>query len=269
MPFQIYKGGRRPPHSDETHPRLWLDEFLRPEAVRGTAIAVPQDVDFCSAVTEFPMDLNDQLGDCGIAGMDHLQLAWSTYASGSATSWGDAVCQSLYQTLGDYVPGDPSTDNGTVLQDNLTWWRRNEINGTKLLAFGALRRWGRPNRVLALRNFGAGYIGLNLQEAQEMQFPDQPWHWVPGGEQAGGHCTTHAAEFHTTDEIRLPTWGGVAKANKSFLMEACEEYWVAIFPGFIEKTGRNPSGIDLEGMNEALTSLTGESNPLQIPSRLL
>jgi hypothetical protein len=64
--------------------------------------------------------------------------------------------------------------------------------------------------------------------------------------------------------VRLATWGAARKAYTGFMMAALEEYWLIGDSQFIERNGRNPSGFDLEAMNEALASLTRTSNPLNL-----
>lgn len=248
----------KPPHPDFYKPRLWLDDFA--------PNVIPPDsttANWASRVPSFPMDLNDQLGDCGITGMDHYQMSESQYGSGSSTSWGDSTCLQLYEQLGGYVQGDPSTDNGTVLQDNLNFWRNNAINGSKILAFGALRSWNWRQRLHALHAFGPGYIGMSLPQSAEQQFPGD-WTLVPGSPPAGGHCVTIAAELMSTDDIRLTTWGAVVKASRAFFMATVSEYWVIITEAGIERNGVNQYGWDVTGMNEALAALTGQSNPLKL-----
>lgn len=263
MSFTRYRGGRLPPHPDDTHPRLWVDDFLSPMRA-----SIPDTISWAGGITDWGMDLNDQLGDCGIAGADHWQMAWSQAASGSHASWGDALVQETYSAVGGYKPGDPSTDNGISLQDMLSYWRKTGIvlpggKTDKILAYGALRpgSWLRPERVTAMWNFGPLYTGLNLPQSAEDAFP-QPWTVVPGSPIAGGHCVLQVEELRATDEIGYVSWGQVVRASRAFLMQYAEEIWVAITQDFIERSGANPDGVDLQGMNEALGQLTGSSNPL-------
>lgn len=278
MAFTRYKGGRLPAHPDETHPRLWVDDFIVPDLgmLSGPGFgAAIEDVDYGSAITSWPMDLNDSLGDCGIAGADHGQMAWNQYATGSHQSWGDEIIEQVYSAVGGYVPGDPSTDNGIVLQDMLDYWRKTGVmlaDGTvdKIAFFGAMRpgSWNRARRVLGIRTFGGLYKGYNLPESAEQAFPGD-WVLVPGSPAAGGHCTWQTAEYHTTDEGRDISWGQPVKVQKAFMMASLEEVWVIGSHDFVEVNGRNPSGIDLEGMNEALSALTGQTNAMKLPGKIL
>src|SRR5215469_7727084 len=117
MPLDFpFRPGRKPPYPDFVKPRLWVDDFLAPTP---ELTELPTTADWCTAVGGgWGMDLNDQLGTCGIAGMNNLAIALGTYGSGYSTVWDAAVVTQLYEILGGYRPGDPSTDNGTILQDN-------------------------------------------------------------------------------------------------------------------------------------------------------
>jgi hypothetical protein len=250
------KLGRKPPHDNVSHPRIYLDDFFTKSQ------ELPTHVDFVSEVPSWPMSLNDQLGDCTIAAANHTQMAWNQYANGSNTAWSDNTCLEAYEAIGGYVPGDPSTDNGCVMQDVLDYWRKTGIGGDKILAFGALRNWTRSVRVQALYTFGSIYTGVNLPESAETQFEDHTA-WVPaGGSIAGGHCINQQAELLALDEVRYITWGAVQPANRAWVMDYVEEAWCIISQDFIEANGENPDGFNLGAMNAELSGLTGIANPL-------
>jgi hypothetical protein len=274
--FEIFKGGRLPPLDDATHPRLWASDFMHPAAWPETAgrsrdggpmvtATLTADWQGTIPVQGWGMDLNDQLGDCGCAGMDHRQMGAKAGAGQPWTSWGNTVSLQLYETLGGYVPGNPSTDNGTVLQANLGYWKNTAIQGDQIIAYGALRpgTWDRGMRVLALRTFGPLYIGINCPNSAETQFPG-PWTVVPGSPIAGGHCVVQVAEFAAMDEIRLVSWGAAVPANMAFFMTYTEEVWVIIDADSLERIGQNPYGVDLAGMNAKLGQLTGVPDPLSL-----
>lgn len=282
MAFEIYQGGRLPPHPLFARPRLWIDDFLTPVELH-PAVADPSsrtEIDYFSKAGPFPMDLNGPdpsnpagleqgCGDCGIAGMDHIQMAWNAYAHGKGTSWGNDQVLSLYEYLSGYRRGDPATDVGTVLQDNLQFWRTHGIGTSKILFYGALRpgSWLRPERIKALQAFGGIYLGLSLPVSAEQAFPGD-WVYVPRSPLAGGHCMVQLGELLGWHEARLAGWGAVVKASTGFLQHTIEEAWVIAAPDFIEVNGRNPSGLDIAGIQAAMKELTGELNPLGLKTIL-
>ena len=283
MPFQTYKGGLLPPHPSFSHPRLYVDDFLA-----GVKPGGPAEVDYYQLVLDqggFGMDMNgpdpanppeipDGIGICGWAGPDHLQMALNAYAHGAFASWGNQTLLDLYHQTGGYVLGDESTDTGTNLQDNLGLWRNEGVptaaGGTdKILFFGALRpgSWFRAERMQALRAFGGIIYGHQWPESAEHQFPSALT-YIPGSASAGGHCTVQLGELTGQNEIRDCCWGQIVSASTGFLLHTVTEAWVVGTEDFVELNGRNPSGIDLAGMNDALAQLTGTSNPLKLSSIL-
>ena len=277
LPFTIYKGGRRPAYPDFYKPRIWADDFAPSLDVMRDATA-DQTADWASLVTDWPMDLNgpdpsnppqipDGIGDCGIAGMDHLQLSDHAYGDGNVRPWSTDTLLGVYHATGGYVLGDESTDNGTNLQDNLQFWKRNTIEGDQILAYAALRpgSWFRAERVYYQQVFGSLYLGHNWPQSAEQQAQDgEPFTVIPGSPSAGGHCTTQAAELNEMDEVRLPCWGALRPATRGFFMATVEEAWVVITQATLERNGSNQYGYDMQAMNQAISSLTGQSNPLKL-----
>jgi hypothetical protein len=273
--FTQFKGGLQAPYADFEKPRLYVDDFLLPAASQRYG-----EIDWTTGVTDWGMDMNGPdpsnppqipggIGICGWAGPDHLQMAITAATGGTPASWGNDALLHMYELTGGYRLGDPSTDNGTVLQDNLGAWRKAGVpapsGDDRILAFGALKpgSWLRPERIQALSAFAGIIFGHNLPQSAEQQFPG-PWTYVPGSPVAGGHCTVQLREIHGTDEIGLATWGRIVSAQTRFLLSTVVEAWVVFDTDFVERNGRNPAGLDVTGMNEALASLTRQSNPLNL-----
>ena len=98
MAFTVYAGGRRPPHPDATHPRAWINDALTLPLEHIAATIGPSPiVDWSTAIPadQWGMDLNDRIGDCGIAQMDHWQMAEAARNERPWRSWGDDVCLQL------------------------------------------------------------------------------------------------------------------------------------------------------------------------------
>ncbi|MGC1581322.1 MAG: hypothetical protein WA766_07555, partial [Candidatus Acidiferrales bacterium] len=54
---------------------------------------------------------NDQLGDCTCAAIGHMVMLMTAHTGTMVTPTDDEVL-AVYEAVGNYVPGDPSTDNG-------------------------------------------------------------------------------------------------------------------------------------------------------------
>ena len=80
------------------------------------------------------MYLNDQLGDCVEACIAH---AVGVFGAQNGAQWifTPAQITALYSAWGGYVPGNPSTDNGTDIQTALAGWQKHGAPGPDVSAF--------------------------------------------------------------------------------------------------------------------------------------
>src|SRR2546425_8758875 len=125
-----FRGGRKLPHPEVVRPRLHLGQFLT-----GTYPPAPAVVDYTSKVPEWPMYGNDQYGDCVWAMIGHSIEAATSYGRGATVEVTDADVLKGYSDVTGFRPDDPSTDQGTVIQDALDYWRKTGVGGHKILAF--------------------------------------------------------------------------------------------------------------------------------------
>lgn len=79
--------------------------------------------------------LNDSLGDCVIAEGYHAEGVATGNAGSVFVATQDQITAD-YSAIGEYVPGDPSTDQGCDEVTALNWWCSHGFaNGTKLLGW--------------------------------------------------------------------------------------------------------------------------------------
>lgn len=256
MPRQAGKYGRRRP--DPGRRRLTLEKYLDPRTAlsrRGLPpVPLTQDVDRASAVQSWPMYLNDQLGDCTIAAIGHMYGAWTTYAAGHEALFSDDAIQSVYSRVGGYVPGDPNTDQGCVMQDVLADQQSNGIadQAGKLHQVAGYAAFGNPaDEVLlgqVLDVFGTVYVGINVQQQMETEFSEQqPWTWDPNGESIGGHAICLQRRLGSGNApLEYVTWGALQPATVGFQAGAAEEAWAVVTQDWLQANGTTVEGLDLQ-----------------------
>jgi hypothetical protein len=260
------KLGRKP--FDPERRRLTLERYLSPRTGMTRAglppVPVSTDVDRASKVSEWPLYLNDQLGDCTIAGEGHLFGALSTYACGTEALFADSEVVTVYSRVGGYVPGDEETDNGCVMADVLADARTNgmaDTNGEihKVAAYAAL---GNPadEELLGqvLEVFGSVYVGINVQQQMMDEFnAGQSWTWTPGAQVVGGHCIVLQRREPEPGSAPLEyiTWGAVQPATTQFQAYAAEEAWAVISHDWLQANGTTVDGLDLQQLMVDMHSL--------------
>jgi hypothetical protein len=240
--------GRTAPHPRSTHPRVKLDAHL----VTSQLPPIPATVDRATKVSQWPMYLNDSLGDCTCAAVGHELQAWSAY-SGTEITAPDAAVLKLYEAMG-YVPGDPGTDNGANIQDVLQYWHSTGFDGHKISAFAELEDFYDSSKLkAALYLFGSVYLGINCPDSAQSQFSQgQPWDYVPGAQIEGGHAIVLQKMTnmpgHDPANMDIVTWGALQPMTGSFAKHYVEEAWVVISPDWIEKNGKDVDGFSLSAL---------------------
>lgn len=241
--------GRLPMHPENTHPRVMLADFLDHPLVN-----VPSVIDYHSKVRNWPMYLNDQLGDCTCAGIGHMIQAFTAYASKEVDVPESAVL-SLYERFG-YTPGDPSTDQGANEQDVLQSMHDEGLAGHKYSAFAQVDVNNMEHVLAALYLFGTLYLGIACPASAQQQFENgEKWTYVPGSPIEGGHAIT----LQGKDEdgtLQIVTWGALQPMDQSFWDNYIEEAWVVITPDWMEANKETPTGLDLQGLMNEFRSLT-------------
>lgn len=248
------KLGKKPARLD--HRTLRVSDYLVPNPILP---APPDEVSWVRDVTPaFPMDLNDQLGDCVVAAMAHMIQQWTFYATNGARTVVPNNHQVLaaYEALSGYQPGDPTTDNGVVMLDALQYWKHTGFAGHKILAYMAVDWTNLTEIFQAIQLFGNVFLGLSLplavQSVDDWTVPLGGTHTEDGAPGSwGGHCVPIMAASPET--LTVVTWGQRLKMSHNFLFDYAEEAYVVLSPDFFTKLGKTP-GVGLD-VNQLLADL--------------
>lgn len=251
------KFGRKPFNPEVKH--LVFEKYLNPRAKLARPglppVAWTEDVDRSSEVSSIPMYLNDQLGDCTIAGIGHLYGAVSVYGGHPEVLFEDAEIQAVYSRVGGYVPGEASTDQGCNMADVLADNKANGITDTagtvhKNLGYARLGNPADEELVgQCLDVFGSLYVGFNVQSHMMSEFPGQVWTWQPGDSLEGGHCVVLQRRYpcgSVHGVLEYWTWGERQRADFGWQANAVEEAWVVVTPEWITANGTSVEGMDLQ-----------------------
>lgn len=238
---------------------------------RLTLPTAPPAVDWTKAVPQYGMLLNDQLGDCVIAGMMHLAMTWQANAGVFIAPPTDAEVVAAYSAIGGYDPsrtdagGNNPTDQGCAMLDALKYWRTTglQIAGQnhKILAFAEVNLSNATEVRTALWLFGGLFTGFAMpdsaQGASSWLVPPEG----PAGEGTpgtwGGHCAPLGAEDPGANgqQFKVITWGETLDASAGFVQDYCDEAYAVISQEWLEKNGQAPSGFNLQQLQADLGAL--------------
>lgn len=249
--------GRLP--NDPSKPRLHYSTFLR------ATPSFPAILDYLSRVDVWPMYLNDEEGDCTFAGAGHIIEAESEYGQGETQKVTDDDVQTGYVAVSGYNPKTGQNDNGCVMQDVLSYWRKTGIGGHKILAFAQVDHTNQDELRAAMNTFGSLYIGINFPGSAMDQFNEsKPWDVVKGAKIEGGHCI-HGGAYQVGGNWKIVTWGAVEEMTQAFWDKYVEEAWIVITPEWLNAQGESPTGLDLNALGQAVADITGGANPFPTP----
>lgn len=215
------KLGKRHPRHDPRVPMLARYTTALPSA--------PPSVEYQTKVTDWPMMMNDRLGDCTCAAVGHVIEQWTTY-SGRPVVLSDQQVEQLYEIVGGYNPADPNTDGGAVEVDVLNYWLNSGVFGHPLDAYAALELQNHNEVMDAVYWFGNCYIGVALPISAQTQ---DVWAVPPGGANGpgavgswGGHAVPVVA--YDARGLVVITWGQPKRMTWQFWDTYCDEAYALL-----------------------------------------
>lgn len=181
-----------------------LDVGLRREAVSPhrtdqlpASVPVPSDV-------AWRMDDNNTIGDCTIAGVDHMVAAWNGAFRLSLPRMSQQQVEQAYFHL------TGGADTGLPEAKVLEAWSDSTIFETQIPAFEQVATDAESVQAV-IADYRAAYLGVALPESAEAQFADGlPW-FVDASPIAGGHCVV--AVGYDPLYLYVATWGRVQRAT--------------------------------------------------------
>jgi hypothetical protein len=221
------KLGKAPKRADRR--TLQLRNFLRPT---GT---VPPTVRWDYFVDNYEMLLNDQIGDCTIATVGHMERTW-TSADEPRVPYGISTEDVLRAYIrvtgmegGAYDPRTGANDNGAVVLDVLNLWRQEGIGGHKIAAYAEVNPRSKAEVKYGVATFGGVYLGVNLPlTARDQIAADKRWEvrghsWLPWSPAHPGSWGGHAVPIVGYDDkmVYVATWGAVQPMTWGFLGKYC------------------------------------------------
>lgn len=236
------KLGKKPPKVDRRTLRLarYLTPALPPP---------PPSVTNSQGITAWGMMLNDNLGDCTIAGVAHAIQVW-TLSKGNEVTVPDSTVQQYYEKWDGYDPNNPASDQGGVELDVLNDWRQQGFSDHPLRAFADPDPQDTLHVKQAIALFGGLYIGLRLPisaQTQNVWDVDTSPNGQPGS--WGGHCVF--VPDYDANGLTSITWGAPKKMTWGFWSTYCDEAHALLSPDW-----QPPAGFDMAALRADLAAVT-------------
>lgn len=223
----------------------------------------PAAISWQSAVKQWPIYLNDQLGDCVFASGGHIIENWTANATTEFSPSDDDVLKA-YEAVGGYQPGKPYTDNGAAITDFLAYWRTTGLAGHKIDGWAQVDQASVTEIKQAIFLFGAVDLGVVIHQSDMNQFnAGQKWDnhkrtWLDylfnySDPVLGGHSIP--AFGYDSNYIYTVTWGKVQAATWHWFLARCDESYGAVSMDFIKQNGIAPNKFNLAQLEQDLAAL--------------
>ncbi|QMU77833.1 hypothetical protein GXW83_21200 [Streptacidiphilus sp. PB12-B1b] len=206
----------------------------------------PAAVDWATGVSDWPMDGNDEYGDCTMAAAAHMIQSWN-----AQTGEQDPVPADR-QVVSEYLKLTGGKDTGLVESDVLKTWQRTGLWGNKVVAYAPVNVHALTAIQQTIALFGGVYAGIQVPANAQQQFQDgQPWTLVTGWQQQpieGGHAVPLLG--YDADWLYAITWGAVQQVSWDWWSTYADEAW-AVLPEQYRQAG-TVNGIDLGALTADL-----------------
>ena len=218
-----HRYGKHPPKHDYRTLRLkdYLDAGVAPPPKsHNTLTRVYDNLKTKDPTKLFPMDGNDNLGDCTIAALAHAVTLYHGLIGHEAPIMPEKQVIELYMKLSGGV------DSGLNELDVLNYWRQKKVGGDKIVAFVKIDWRDHFHVQQAIALFGGVYLGFQVQENCKADFNARKT-WTPGKLTKDGHAVF--AVGYDQDEVTVLTWGNTQKGTWAW-WDACLDEAYAIVP---------------------------------------
>lgn len=186
----------------------------------------PSISDKWKTIQYWPMLMNDQIGNCTIAGCGHVIEYWKIIGGLSLITMTDQEALVQYEICGNYDPKNPATDQGCVELNVLNYFQSHGIMaGSNLLAlsnFVNVQHDDLNQIKSSIVNLGNCYLGYNLP-SNALQ--TVLWSVDPTSTIEGGHCINAVGFDDSQSLLYVVSWGEVIPVTYDFHIKYCEEAW--------------------------------------------
>lgn len=220
----------------------------------------PENFGHQALVPDWQMLGNDALGDCAIAGPYHALMYWNATA-GTPINVDTECTISAYSAITGYDPSDPSTDQGSDVNDVANYWRTTGLTDAdgkvhKIDAFVALETGNVDELWIGTYLFEGVGIGVAMpQEWMDATNEGKVWDEVSDPNIEGGHYIFGTGRVD--GNLNIVTWGQNQLLTPAGYEQFSDEALV-YFDEEIFNKGKDIDGFDVATLKADLLALANE-----------
>lgn len=204
---------------------------------------------------------NDRAGDCVWAGFCHETALLHADSNLTVPTFTTKTVFADYHDATGFNPGDPSTDQGTDLQDGASYRQKTGIidilgQRHKIDIYTALRVGDLNEIALAVFLFGAAGIGVRLPDTAEQQFNRmEPWTVEKGASIVGGHYIPCVGR-NSLGDFLFVSWGRLTAATPNWVQTYMDEGICYVDRDRLNRNNVSPQNYNLAQLTDDYHQLT-------------
>jgi len=240
--------GKHPPKSDYRTLRFAsyvTAKLPAPPAAVNDLTTVYQNLKVSDPTVLFPMDGNDTIGDCTIAGVAHAITVYHGKVSKKLIMPKASVLKLYYKLTG-------GVDSGLNELDVLNYWQSNKVDTEQILAFVKIDPKNHTHIQQSIQMFGGVYLGFQVQQNCVQEF-DARQPWTPGPLTNDGHAVYAVA--YDGNGVTVLTWGNTQQATWAWWDECVDEAYAILPPD--AKDPKFAPGFNLAQLQTDLQAVAG------------
>jgi hypothetical protein len=241
-----FRFGKHPPKQD--YRTLHLGDYLTPKLTPPPSSynvlkQVYEKLGTADPTKLFPMDGNDQIGDCTIAALAHATTTYCGMLGKHKIMTTPAVEKIYYHLTG-------GVDSGLNELDVLNFWRQKSVSGEKILGYVSISPKNHTHIQQAIKLFGGVYLGFQVQRNCIEDFNARK-PWTPAKLTKDGHAVYAVA--YDASGVTVLTWGNTQQGTWAWWDECVDEAY-AILPPQAKDSNFAP-GFDFAQLQSDLDSV--------------
>lgn len=243
------KLGKKPPRFDRR--TLLFSRYLRVDKLPPLPTSLSPD-----RVTDWPVDGNDNKGDCVLASSEHIIRKWYTYAD--VPSKVNAISEQAVIDLYDQLSPN---DNGLDILTILNRWRQQGLWGDKILGYAQLTPGNKLEAQYAAW-LGALKMGLSLPDINKFG----PWETPTGSpNHNNGHDVPGVG--YSASGLWTPTWGSLVHMSWAWYARYNDESYIVWSEDEMNVIDHlYPGGFAFDEWLSDIAAVTGQPSPPPQPT---
>jgi len=248
---------------DHSNMRLGLTHSAIPEGslflknyIPTVHFPVPAEINLYEKISDWPMMMNDTIGDCTIASVGHCIQYWTTLNKTHPTVLSDSTIVGAYSAITGYNPADPNTDQGALLTDVLNYWETKGIGGDVLTKYIYVDNTNDYEVKLATYIFGVVYSALDLPNTAQSQDVWDVNTNASVADQALGSWGGHAVPIVGYNSIGpiVVTWGAIKQMTWAFWNKYAVQAGVPLSKDWLNAKNLTPEHLTWQNLEDDINT---------------